>query len=44
MEHIGGERGQAFDVGVPGRRLDDPVASLVLVLETIRAILRAFHT
>lgn len=32
MEDVGGERRETFDVGVPGRRLDDPVASLVLVL------------
>lgn len=32
VEDVGGERRETFDVGVPGRRLDDPVAPLVLVL------------
>lgn len=32
VEDVGGERGETFDVGAPGGRLDDPVASLVLVL------------
>lgn len=32
VEDVGGERRETFDVGVSGGRLDDPVASLVLVL------------
>lgn len=32
VEDIGGERSETLDVGASGRRLDDPVASLVLVL------------
>lgn len=32
VEHVGGEGGEALDVGVPGRRFDDPVAPLILVL------------
>lgn len=33
MEHIGGQRGQALDVGVPGRRLDNAITPLILVLK-----------
>lgn len=32
VEDVGGERRETFDIGVSGGRLDDPVASLVLVL------------
>lgn len=32
VEDVGSERRETFNVGVSGRRLDDPVASLVLVL------------
>jgi hypothetical protein len=33
MEHIGGQRCQALDVGVPGRRLDNAITPLILVLK-----------
>lgn len=33
VEDVGGQRGQTFDVGVSRRRLDDSVASFILVLK-----------
>lgn len=32
MEHVGGKRGETFDVCVPGRSFYDSVASFILIL------------